>query len=69
MIRRKDHFFQEENLTEKRVCEFEIKYRSQRTTVKTFSYLNGAILDWDDLPAKLCDPFPINIFKNTLKRD
>ena len=50
--------------------QFKIKCRSQRTNAKQFSFLNRTIMDWNDLPAKLFEPFPKNlhIFKKLLKK-
>jgi hypothetical protein len=59
------------NFVGKNDHQFKIKCRSQRTNLKKFSYLNRKILDWNDLPVKLLEPFPryINMFKNKLRKD
>jgi hypothetical protein len=55
-----------QNFVGKNNHQFKIKFPSQRTNLKKFSYLNRTIFDWSGLPAKLLEPFPrnINIFKN-----
>jgi hypothetical protein len=51
--------------------DHKIRTRKQRTDIGKYSFVNGTIINWNQLPADLLEPFPckLNIFRNKLKKD